>query len=90
MTYRPLIVLATVALAAAVSSKSSSTFAAPKEPRDDKASRQRATTPPPQPIARPRQTKSCAEFGAGFTRMPGSDSCVRIGGGIDVGVGSGF
>lgn len=36
---------------------------------------------------RPRSSTSCAEFGAGFVRLPGSDSCVRVGGGVDVGVG---
>lgn len=30
----------------------------------------------------------CAEFGPGFTRAPGSDTCVRFGGGIGVGVGT--
>lgn len=38
---------------------------------------------------RPRQPSSCSEFGAGFVRAPGSDTCVRVGGGIDVGVGAG-
>lgn len=85
--YRPLIVLAAVSLAAAVASTPSPTFAAPKEPGDDKAPRQRATAPTPKPVARPRQATSCAQFGAGFMQMPGSDSCVRIGGGVDVGVG---
>jgi hypothetical protein len=88
MMYRPLMFLASVVLVAVVVLTPSSTFAAPKEPRDDKAPRQRATAPPPQPIARPHQTTSCAQFGAGFMRMPGSDSCVRIGGGVDMGVGA--
>lgn len=41
----------------------------------------------PKPIAQPRAVTTCAEFGAGFVRMPGSDTCVRVGGSIDVGVG---
>jgi hypothetical protein len=31
--------------------------------------------------------RSCAEYGAGFVRVEGSDSCVRIGGSISVGTG---
>lgn len=41
-----------------------------------------------KPLARPRATASCSEFGAGFVRMPGSDSCIRLGGGVEMGVGS--
>jgi hypothetical protein len=26
----------------------------------------------------------CAQYGAGFTRMPGSDTCIRIGGSVGV------
>lgn len=33
--------------------------------------------------------KACSEYGAGFYKMEGSDTCVRIGGGIDVTVSSG-
>jgi hypothetical protein len=39
------------------------------------------------PLARPRPAVSCAEFGAGFVRMPGSDSCVRLNGSVGLGVG---
>ncbi len=49
--------------------------------------RQRADTPRPKKIARPRST-SCSEFGTGFFRLPGSDSCVRFGGGVGMGVGA--
>jgi hypothetical protein len=41
----------------------------------------------PKPIAQPRAATTCSEYGAGFVRMPGSDTCVRVGGSIDVGVG---
>lgn len=33
--------------------------------------------------------KSCPEYGPGFVRVEGSSSCVRIGGGIGVDVGTG-
>jgi len=36
---------------------------------------------------KPAAGNPCAQFGAGFVVAPGSDTCVRIGGGIDVGVG---
>ena len=31
--------------------------------------------------------KACPEYGAGFYKMAGSETCVRIGGSVDVGVG---
>lgn len=44
----------------------------------------RATTPPH--LAKPKPaTRSCPEFGAGFVRLEGSDTCVRIGGYLDIG-----
>lgn len=90
--YRPLIVFVSAFVAAAAVLTSGPTFSAPKEPGDDKAPRQRATAPTPKPqpkpIERPRQATSCAQYGAGFMRMPGSDSCVRIGGGVEMGVGA--
>lgn len=42
---------------------------------------------PPRKAARP-QTTSCAEFGPGFMRMQGSDSCIRFNGGVGMGVGA--
>lgn len=67
--------------------------AASAQQSDPKVKRQRSYTTPsqqtvkPQPVARPRTTTSCSEFGAGFVRMPGSDSCIRVGGSIGAGVG---
>lgn len=40
-----------------------------------------------KPVARSRTTNPCAAFGAGFVQMAGSDTCVRVGGAIDLGVG---
>jgi hypothetical protein len=39
----------------------------------------------------PRQVKSnpCAAFGPGFVQVEGTSTCVKVGGGIDVGVGVG-
>jgi hypothetical protein len=43
--------------------------------------------PSERAVPRPATRNPCAQFGAGFVVAPGSDTCVRIGGGIDVGVG---
>jgi hypothetical protein len=50
-------------------------------------SRQRNDRPPAQP---PRQAQGnpCAAFGPGFVRVDGSATCVKLGGSIDVGVGT--
>lgn len=34
----------------------------------------------------PAQTP-CSQYGTGFVRIPGSDSCIRMGGSIETGVG---
>lgn len=41
----------------------------------------------PLKLARP-QRSACSEFGPGFVRMPGSESCIRFGGGVGIGVGA--
>ncbi|MBI5132150.1 MAG: hypothetical protein HZA66_22125 [Rhodopseudomonas palustris] len=49
-----------------------------------------ADRPAAKPLAAaPKQTRSnpCAAFGAGFVQVEGSTTCVKLGGGIDVGVG---
>jgi hypothetical protein len=46
---------------------------------------------PPSKLAPRTSTSSgnpCAAFGPGFMRVAGSDTCVKIGGSIDVGVGA--
>ncbi|MGB3864514.1 MAG: hypothetical protein WBA29_02655 [Xanthobacteraceae bacterium] len=40
-----------------------------------------------KPLSRTRTPASCAEFGPGFVRTEGSDTCVRIGGSVSIGVG---
>lgn len=40
-----------------------------------------------KPPKRAPAATSCAQYGAGFVRLPGSDSCIRMGGGLEVGVG---
>ena len=48
---------------------------------------------PEPPVARPKKEradgmKACPEYGAGFYRLAGSDTCVRIGGGIGSDIGT--
>jgi hypothetical protein len=54
---------------------------------DLKTQRPRPDDSKPKPVARPRAAASCAEYGAGYVRVEGTGSCVRLGGGISVGVG---
>lgn len=68
-------------LCAAVNSAS----AAPDKRRGIKKTHTRSHASAPRKAARPQ---SCGEFGAGFVRMPGSDSCIRFGGGVGMGVGA--
>lgn len=42
---------------------------------------------PPRSAERASGMKACPEYSAGFYKMPGSDTCIRIGGAVDVGVG---
>lgn len=39
------------------------------------------------PRRQPAST-SCAQYGAGFVKLPGSDTCMRMGGGLDVSIGA--
>jgi hypothetical protein len=52
--------------------------------RDDKPGKPAKTLPlrPAKAVANP-----CAEYGAGFVRVEGSSTCIKIGGSLSVGVG---
>jgi len=41
------------------------------------------------PVKRAGAANSCASYGAGFVRLEGTDTCVKIGGAVSVGVSSG-
>jgi hypothetical protein len=78
------IVLATaVALAAVVSPGVAQTLTQPNPTSETKTS-------PPTVAAKSRQTrhmKTCDAYGAGFRNIPGTDACLKIGGGVTVDVG---
>jgi hypothetical protein len=78
----PWIVLATAAvLAIAVSPAIAQTLTQPNpQPK----------TPPPAVTAKSRpnaHVKTCDAYGAGFRNIPGTDACLKIGGGVTVDVG---
>ena len=61
---------------------------APAEQRDiQKPDR---TTPPAKilPVKPATSANSCAAYGAGFVKLEGSETCVKVGGAISVGVGT--
>lgn len=66
----------------------SAAFAASDTPRSQKTTNHRNDAQKPLQAARPRQPVACAEFGPGFVRMPGSNSCIRMGGGVGLDVGA--
>jgi hypothetical protein len=40
------------------------------------------------PVKQPRSDNSCAAYGAGFVKIDGTGTCVKIGGSISVGAGA--
>ena len=47
-------------------------------------------TPPAKvlPVKPATSANSCAAYGAGFVKLEGSETCVKIGGAVSVGVGA--
>jgi hypothetical protein len=39
------------------------------------------------PVKRPGVVNSCAAYGTGFVKLEGTDTCVKIGGAVSIGVG---
>jgi hypothetical protein len=39
------------------------------------------------PLKRPNSANACAEYGAGFVRVEGTGTCVKIGGAVSIGAG---
>jgi hypothetical protein len=48
------------------------------------------STPPAKvlPLKRATSANSCAAYGAGFVKIEGSETCVKVGGAVSVGVGT--
>lgn len=62
----------------------SATFAEQSRiPRSAKA----ATSGKVLPLKGARSANSCAEYGAGFVRIEGTNTCMKIGGAIGIGAG---
>ena len=60
--------------------------AAAEQPRlvkSDKA----AASGKPLPLKRSNSANACAEYGAGFVKIEGTNTCMKIGGAISVGAG---
>jgi hypothetical protein len=80
--------IAIATAAAALASAAHAQQMETKTPRQRPQVAKPGHAPKQKPPARPRASTSCSEFGAGFVRMPGSDSCIRFGGGVEMGVGA--
>jgi hypothetical protein len=57
----------------------------PRPPKPDKA----ATSGKLLPLKRSNSANACAEYGAGFVRIEGTNTCMKIGGAVSVGVSGG-
>ena len=60
--------------------------AAAEQPRLQKPGKA-ATSDTSLPLKRPSSANACAEYGAGFVRIEGSNTCMKIGGAVSVGAG---
>jgi hypothetical protein len=75
---RPLLLIVAVLL---------STSVALAEPAGHRKSRHAAPAGEWLPVKGATSTNSCAAYGAGFMKLEGSDTCVKIGGAIGIGAG---
>jgi hypothetical protein len=57
-----------------------------EQPRPQK-SRKAATPDKVLPLKRSSSTNVCAEYGAGFVKIEGTNTCMKIGGAISIGGG---
>ncbi|ANW02303.1 porin [Bradyrhizobium icense] len=46
-----------------------------------------ATSGKALPLKRPASANACAEYGAGFVKIEGTNTCMKIGGAVSVGAG---
>jgi hypothetical protein len=59
---------------------------AAEQPRPQKADRA-AMSGRLLPLKRSNSANACAEYGAGFVRIEGTNTCMKIGGAVSVGAG---
>jgi hypothetical protein len=57
-----------------------------EQPRLEKADKA-ASSGKSLPLKRPNSANACAEYGAGFVRIEGTNTCMKIGGAVSVGAG---
>jgi len=75
-------VLLVIAVAALLPAPS----AAAEQPRQQKSDKS-ISAARPLPLKGARTDHSCAVYGAGFVRVDGTQTCVKIGGAVSIGVG---
>ena len=63
-----------------------SVAAAAEQPRPQKTDRA-ATSGRLLPLKRSNSANACAEYGAGFVKIEGTNTCMKIGGAVSVGAG---
>jgi hypothetical protein len=64
------------------------TSAAIAQSYDAKALGRKSAPPAAKPKDRTSGMKACPEYGAGFYRLSGSGTCVRVGGSISIDIGT--
>lgn len=74
-----------VFLVIAVTALLPASSAAAEQPRAQKSGKSISTRQ--LPLKGPRTDHSCAVHGAGFVRVDGTQTCVKIGGAVSIGVG---
>jgi hypothetical protein len=74
-----------VLLVIAVTALLPASSAAAGQPRQPKANK--SISAKPLPLKGARTDDSCAAYGAGFVRVDGTATCVKIGGAVSIGVG---
>jgi hypothetical protein len=73
--------LVAIAIAALPTSQASA------EPSGGQKPDKSATSDRLLPVKRSGAANSCAAYGAGFVKVDGSETCVKIGGAVSIGVG---
>ena len=63
-----------------------SVAAAAEQPRPQKPGKA-ATSGKLLPLKRSNSANACAEYGAGFVKIEGTNTCMKIGGAVSVGAG---